>query len=81
LGEMRLEMGKYLRLDAALAERIRKTPGWIVPPVGFAVVARGGLSVQSEGTGARSALGNLGHAVLSEQLGHARRNGRVGQPG
>jgi hypothetical protein len=80
LGEMRLETGKYLRLDAALAERIRTTPGHTVLPVSFAVAACGGLGVQSEGVGTWLASGNLG-ARSVVQMAWARGEKWAGGPG
>jgi hypothetical protein len=44
-------MGKYLRLDAALAMWIRITPGCTLPQVGFIVAACSGLGMGSEGAG------------------------------
>jgi hypothetical protein len=69
LGEMRLETGKYLRLDAALVERIRMTPGRTVPPVSFTVATCGGLGVRSEGAGARSERSRCvhGHTGAEEE--------------
>jgi hypothetical protein len=53
LGKMRLDTGKYLHIDAALAEGIRMTPGHTMLLVGFTVAARGGLGVWPEGACAR----------------------------
>jgi hypothetical protein len=63
LGKIRLEMGKYLCLDAGLAEQIRMTP------VDFTVAAHGGLGVRSKGTGAWSECSRCmhGHAGAEEE--------------
>jgi hypothetical protein len=55
-----------IHLDAALANRM--TPGRSVPPVGFTVVARGGLSVLSEGAGVRlECSGRMHRCVGAEE--------------
>jgi hypothetical protein len=84
---MRLETGKYLCLDATLAERM--TPGHTAPPVGFTVVAHDGLGVRLDGTGTWSKCSTLASGWKAQARRRntpgtctgervLRRNGRVG---
>jgi hypothetical protein len=69
---MRLETGKYLRLDAALVERIRMTPGRTVPPVSFTVAAASACGQKAQARDQNALGACTGTRVL-------RRNGRVGR--